>query len=233
MIGFGFSDKPTKYHYSIFDQADIIEALLAAKGVTVAHIFCHDYGDTVAQELLARFQEREANQFGIEIKSVCFLNGGLFPEVHRPLLIQKILMGPFGYLVSQLFSRKKLGANFRNTSGPATMPSEGELDSFWTLMISNGGKKVFHLLIRYIKERAENRERWVGALAEAKIPIRFINGSLDPISGKHMADRYKEIVPKPDVVDLEEIGHYPSFEEPELTFKHYQEFFDKVSRGLS
>ena len=57
-LGFGFSDKPRNYPYSILDQADLLEALLREKGITHVHIISHDYGDTVAQELLARFQER-------------------------------------------------------------------------------------------------------------------------------------------------------------------------------
>ena len=234
MIGYGFSDKPKRYSYSIFDQADIVESLLSAKGIDKVHIICHDYGDTVTQELIARHNEREAvrNQ-GLIILSVCMLNGGLFPEVHRPLFIQKILMGPFGYWVSKLFTKAKLARNLKNTSGSATEPSEEELDSFWELMVHNGGKEVFHLLIRYIKERAENRERWVGALMHTSLPLRFINGNVDPISGKHMADRYREIIPSPDVVDLEEIGHYPSFEAPAVVLRYYQEFRSKITKGSS
>ena len=30
----------------------------------------------------------------VQIASVCFLNGGLFAETHRPLLIQKVLLLP-------------------------------------------------------------------------------------------------------------------------------------------
>lgn len=229
MIGFGFSDKPSGYPYSIFDQADIIEALLASKEIDSVHILCHDYGDTVGQELVARFNERKRSQSdGITIKSVCMLNGGLFPEVHRPLLIQKVLMSPLGYFVSRMFTREKLGRNFRKTSGPQTQPSDEELNSFWELMTHNGGKEVFHLLIRYIKERAQNRDRWVGALQDADMPLRFINGSLDPISGKHMAERYKEIIPNPDVIELAEIGHYPSFEAPAIVLKHYLKFRDGI-----
>ena len=64
MIGFGFSAKPAKYLYSILDQADLIEALLAAKQIQSVKILSHDYGDTVAQELLARFNQRQEKQQG-------------------------------------------------------------------------------------------------------------------------------------------------------------------------
>lgn len=57
MIGFGFSDKPINYHYSIGDQADLQQALLTSLGISSIHLLAHDYGDTVAQELLARFED--------------------------------------------------------------------------------------------------------------------------------------------------------------------------------
>lgn len=225
MLGFGFSAKPKRYPYSIFAQADLVEQLLIEKQIKKVNILSHDYGDTVAQELLARFNDRFNNQEdGFDIKSICFLNGGLFPETHQPLLIQKILMSPMGYVVAQLFNRKKLGKNFKMIFGPETQPTEKELDDFWTLISNNGGKHIFHRLIRYMQERKDNRERWVGAIQKTSIPLRLIDGIYDPISGKNMTERYKEIIPKPDVVELDKIGHFPLVEAPELVLKHYLSF---------
>lgn len=225
MIGFGFSDKPRKYPYSIFDQADLIAHFLNSKRIKKVQILSHDYGDTVAQELLARYHDRIANkQDGLVIESLCFLNGGLFPETHQPLFIQKLLMTPIGSIVAQLFNREKLGKNFKRIFGPNTQPTEKELDEFWSLINTNGGKYVFHLLIRYMQERKDHRARWVGAIQHAKIPIRLIDGTFDPISGQHMANRYKQIIPNPDVVELTAIGHFPLIEAPDLVLKHYLEF---------
>ena len=97
MLGFGFSDKPNNHNYSIHGQADIVEALVTEKGLESFHVLAHDYGDTVAQELLAR--QLEGIGAG-EWLSCCFLNGGLFPETHRALFIQKILLSPIGGLLN-------------------------------------------------------------------------------------------------------------------------------------
>ncbi|NXN88093.1 MEST protein, partial [Bombycilla garrulus] len=55
-LGFGFSDKPRPHGYSIFEQAAIVEGLLRHLGLRHRRInlVSHDYGDTVAQELLHR-----------------------------------------------------------------------------------------------------------------------------------------------------------------------------------
>ena len=81
-----------------------------------------------------------------------------------------------------------------------------------------------HRLIRYIVERRENRSRWVGALQQANCPIRLIDGLDDPVSGKHMVERYRELIPRADVVELAGCGHYPQLEKPEDVLKKYAEF---------
>lgn len=228
MLGFGFSAKPRDYPYSILDQADLIEQLLASKDITKVKILSHDYGDTVAQELLARYNGRQENgKKSVELESICFLNGGLFPETHSPLLVQKLLMSPVGGLIGRLFTREKLAKNFRKIFGPHTQPTEEELDAFWELVSNSGGRYIFHLLIRYMQERRDHRERWVGAMQQAGIPLRLIDGVVDPISGKHMADRYRALIPSPDVVELEKIGHFPLIEAPEAVLEHYLAFLQE------
>lgn len=228
MIGFGYSAKPKKYHYHIHDQADLHEALLQYLGVERCHILAHDYGDTVVQELLARFQERKKeNQAGVHFQSICFLNGGLFPEMHYPRLIQKMLLSPFGYLLTPFIGRHTLQKNFNAIWGEEK-PSEQEIDEFYELLLYNDGKGRFHQLIHYITDRRQHRERWVNALIHAHIPIRLIDGALDPVSGIHMAEYYQEIIPHADVVVLEKVGHYPQTEAPQAVLKHYQAFLKLI-----
>ena len=62
MIGFGFSAKPKFFAYSIGAQADLFEAFLASRNVNEYAVIAHDYGDTVAQELLARHLQGSARQ---------------------------------------------------------------------------------------------------------------------------------------------------------------------------
>ena len=69
----------------IMKQTDAIELLLEDIGITEAHIFAHDIGDTIAQELLARKKEQKAK---VKWLSSVFMNGGMFPEVNRPRIIQ-------------------------------------------------------------------------------------------------------------------------------------------------
>ncbi|XP_006861203.1 PREDICTED: mesoderm-specific transcript homolog protein isoform X3 [Chrysochloris asiatica] len=102
-LGFGFSDKPRPHHYSIFEQASIVEALLRHLGLQNrrVNLLSHDYGDIVAQELLYRYKQNRSGR--LTIKSLCLSNGGIFPETHRPLLLQKLLKD--GGLLSPILTR--------------------------------------------------------------------------------------------------------------------------------
>jgi pimeloyl-ACP methyl ester carboxylesterase len=218
MLGFGFSDKPVRYPYSIADQADLHEALLRAAGIERYAILAHDYGVTVAEELLARREELRGHGDGApDLERVCFLNGGLFPESHRPLLIQRLMLTPLGPLLARLMTERTFARSFKRVFGPHTQPTAEQLGEFWELVRSQGGRRMFHALFHYIPERRVHRERWVGALVRSRVPCRLVNGPEDPVSGAHLAARYRELVPRADVVSLPGIGHYPHVEAPEAT----------------
>ena len=230
MIGFGLSAKPANYSYSLMDQATLVESFLSAEGVASYHLLAHDYGDTVAQELLARQREPGPRP---RLVSVAFLNGGLFPETHRPVLVQKLLLSPLGPLVSRLTTRAKVAQSMRKIFGPMTQPDEALIDAFWQLITRNHGLSVAPKLIRYIVERREHRERWVGAMQQARIPLKLINGMADPVSGQHMAARYEELILQADVTLLENIGHYPQIEAPDAVLAAYLAFRHRVDRNAA
>ncbi|MFC4525128.1 alpha/beta hydrolase [Dyella halodurans] len=226
MIGFGFSAKPAGYAYSLMDQATLVASFLANEGVEKYHLLAHDYGDSVAQELLARQQESGR---GPRLRSAAFLNGGLFPETHRPVPVQKLLLSPLGPLVARMTTRATVAQSMRKIFGPATQPDQALIDAFWNLMTHNNGLAVAPRLIRYIIERREHRERWVGAMQHARIPLKLINGTADPVSGQHMAARYEELIPQPDVTLLENVGHYPQIEAPDAVLAAYLAFRQRIA----
>ncbi|MCB0636843.1 MAG: alpha/beta hydrolase [Lewinella sp.] len=225
-IGFGFSDKPRRYDYRLTDQADLVEALLADQGWGRAHLLVHDYGVSVAQELLAR---QAAGMAKVDILSVAFLNGGLFPEAHRPRPIQRALLGPLGFLLTPFLNKRKLRKNFNEIFGPDTQPSDAEIDGFYRLIDARKGQYIFHRLIRYMEDRYEHGERWKQALIETTVPLCLLNGGADPVSGKHLANFFADLVPAAKVVIWEDIGHYPQVEVPEQVLAAYFEF----QRGLT
>lgn len=227
MLGFGFSDKPQDHSYSIIEQADLIQGWLEQMGVERVHVFAHDYGATVTQELLARDRE---GSLGFRIESVALMNAALFPEVHQPILIQKLLLGPLGALVSRGLTRRVFESSLGRIFGTATQPTRRDIEDFWQLLIHNNGRGVIHRIIHYMEERRVHRHRWVGALQAMRQPIQLIWGGADPVSGQIMARRYRELVSEQGIALLDNIGHYPHFEAPAETLQHYLAFRRRIAR---
>ena len=227
MIGYGFSAKPLDFDYTTFNQVNVLQALLEHLKIKKIHILAHDYGNTITLELLARAEEKRL-RFSME--TICFLNGALFPETHRPILAQKILASPIGFLFGRFISDTKFKKSLASIFGRNTQPTTKELDEFMQVFKSGGGRRIAHKLIRYMTERQTNRARWVGALERMRQPFRFINGSADPVSGRHLVERFRQIVPhQTDIIELENIGHFPHFEAPESVLKLFFEFHQNIS----
>jgi pimeloyl-ACP methyl ester carboxylesterase len=60
-------------------------------------------------------------------------------------------------------------------------------------------------------------------------PFRFINGLADKVSGRHLVERFREVVAhQKDIVELEDVGHYPHFEVPETVLRKFFEFHESI-----
>lgn len=213
--GFGYSAKPDDDTYSIRNQADMIEDLILSRGVKSAQFIVHDYGASVGQELLARQMDGSGR---VKISSIVFLNGAIFPDEHRPRFIQTMLLSPLGGLVNSFAGYSTYRDGLRKVLGKNEAVSDAELQAHWYLLNHPNDSRLVHRLIHFIPDAARDGERWVRALVENKLPVRVINGSLDPVSGRHVADRYRREIERrdrsADVIDLTGVGHYPQLEDP-------------------
>lgn len=224
-ITISFHKLQTNFGYPVTFQADIVEALVARLKITDLDILAHDYGDTVAQELLARFND---NGLKFDIKSVTLLNGGIFPRKHIPILGQKLLRTPFlKLLFSKLSNFYFFRASLNQVFG-SNKPTAVEMDDMWAQQRYLNGYLVKTELLTYIDQRFQNEERWVGALVKYSTtkPIHLIAGPADPIN-PHLCDNFKKIVAlgSCDVL-AENISHYPQLEDPKGLLKFYFAFLD-------
>jgi pimeloyl-ACP methyl ester carboxylesterase len=210
-LGFGASDKPPEHEYSLIEQADLVEALWASEGVAATTLVAHDYGVSVAQELLAR---RAEGALAVDVAALHLLNGGLYPDVHRPQPVQEALLDPEqGPQLSAAMTGELFVQSLRPTFAEDYDPTEDSAD-IWRAMSRDGGALLAHRLIRYLLDRRANERRWVSALETTDVPLRFVWGMLDPVSGAHMAERIRERLPEAPFVALDDVAHWPPLEAP-------------------
>ncbi len=210
-LGFGASEKPVEHRYSLHEQADLVEALWAAEGIGETVLVAHDYGVSVAQELLARAGE---GSLRVELRHAHFMNGGLYPELHRPQPLQTALLDPEqGPQISRLVTEELFIAGLAPTFAPGYDAARDSKD-IWAATSNDGGERIGHLLIRYISDRERHGERWTAALEATDVPLGFAWGMLDPVSGAHMAERIRERLPGAPFLAMDGVAHWPPLEAP-------------------
>lgn len=210
-LGFGASEKPADHDYSIHEQADLVTALWEHNRITSTVLVAHDYAVSVAQELLARHAE---GALRVDLVGVHLLNGGLYPDVYRPQPGQLALLDPVqGPQISANIDEQLWSMALTSTFAES-FDASADLADIWSSMSRDDGHLIIHRLIRYMNDRSTHAERWVGALESTDIPLSFIWGMLDPISGAHMAARIRERLPDAPFLALEDVSHWPALEAP-------------------
>ncbi|ESO84297.1 hypothetical protein LOTGIDRAFT_222143 [Lottia gigantea] len=227
-LGFGFSEKPVSYNYTITEQADISLYLLQHLQVHKVHLLSHDYGDTVALEILARLKKNEIK--GVTIKSLSMLNGGIFQDTHHPRFLQKVLLYPvLGRFLSKFVFYNIFSIGFSEVFG-TNKPTADEMWEFWVCLRYKDGTGVLADVINFLPERKKYNERWVGALKSIDIPVQMIYGPADPVNPSPQFNQvFKKLVPQHKLVELDsKIGHYPQWEDPARVAAEFIKFVQSV-----
>jgi pimeloyl-ACP methyl ester carboxylesterase len=210
-LGYGASDKPNPYQYSVAESADIVEDLVAHLGVKSARLVIHDYGGIVGQELVDRANKGE---LGFEVDSIVMLNCGIVYSAYRPTRQQKLLiMRVVGKLLASRVSAARVHSLLDAVRGSKL--TDAEFDDLWLGMSRQNGQKLWHLLIKYNAERAIHHRRWEAALATWDGPLHLVWGLDDPVSGRHVLEQAAKVLPHATVTELAGVGHYPQSEAPQ------------------
>lgn len=212
-LGFGLSDKPVEYSYALFEQADLALAVWRDAGISSVQVFAHDYGTSIATELLAR---HERSLCPVEFDGMILCNGSVHIELAKLRIIQVLLRSRLtGPYVAQLTSKRVFARNMRKLWSDPVLLTDDDLDVMWELLIGDGGRGVLHRITQYLRDRQLYWHRWVGALQTTSLPLGFIWGADDPIVGADVARVHHEEAEGSRLEILEGVGHYPMLEAPE------------------
>lgn len=217
--GFGDSDPLEPYDYD--RQVELALAVAAHARLERPVLVAHDYGVSVAQELLAR------GPASLAIAGVVYLNGGIEPVLHRPIAIQRLLAGPLGAVLGPLLIHKATFA--RSMARILEVRQRFDTNEHWKAVSARGSHRRAHALLHYIAERRRRRERWVEAFANPDTPVALAWGELDPVSGSHVLAWAKQQRPDASVLSLA-VGHYPQIEAASEVASFIARFAERISR---
>lgn len=208
--GYGASDKPHPYRYSVAESADVVEDLAAHLQLASVCLVAHDYGGIVAQELVDRAVR---GRLTFDLDSIVVLNSGIVYSAYRPTRLQKALALPIiGRLIAARITAQRVRSGLDAVRGaPLT---DAEFDNLWLGMSRADGHRLAHLLIGYNAERAVHHGRWEAAMSRWRGPLHLVWGLDDPVSGRHVLDEAVRVLPDAEVTALTGVGHYPQSEAP-------------------
>lgn len=214
-LGFGLSEKPLDYSYSLLEQAEVALGIWKALGIDRGHVVAHDYGTSVATELCARAAR---GVLPFRMSSVTFCNGSMLLELAKLRVTQKLLRNQtIGPLFARLSSYRMFRLQMRRILARPEAVTERELELHWWLISSSEGRLRLPRISTYLDERVRFRQRWVGSLGQlavAGVPVRVVWARKDPIAIPLIAERVAEmsgVTPR----WLDDLGHYPMLESPE------------------
>jgi len=223
--GYGLSDKPAAYSYSLFQQTDVVEGLAKALAITEAHIVSHDVGTSVHTEALAREQE---GGLPFRIVSSTFLNGSMLQDMATITPFQKLLASnetlPQAIAICENMSANYIAGLKSVMKRPDCLTTDDATVMNELLAYQDGNRRLPALSL-YMRERYIHRGRWIGAL-QAASPVQFIWADGDPVANVEMGRALAKEVPQAKYTELAGLGHFLLMEDPQMVAKHVRKFVD-------
>lgn len=226
-LGFGLSEKPEDYGYSLFEQADTVVEVARAVGLSRAHLWAHDMGTSVTTELLAR---RERGLLPLALASVTLMNGSVHIELAHLTPGQQVLRSPLGKVFAKLSTKRVFELQMRRTF--AKQPDRETLDAMWQLLSRDGGGERMAQTIAYIEERWRYERRWIGALERCEVPVLVAWGKRDPVAVVAIAEKLAREIPGAQKEIWEELGHWPQVEDAERVVRTVEGFWGVLEHRL-
>ncbi len=226
-LGLGLSDKPDDFSYSLLEQADTALILWKQLKLNHVHLLAHDYGTSIATEIIARIN---MGLESIQLKSITIGNGSMLIEMAQLLITQRLLKhDTWGPLLANLSNKAIFINSFKKLWADKSKINYKEFDVLWEMMTYGDGRKVLPRITKYIDERKKFWHRWIGGLSRTDMHINLIWADKDPVAVIDMAYELEKKINSNTLKILPNVGHYPMLEAPEMYAEAVMEGINKTA----
>jgi pimeloyl-ACP methyl ester carboxylesterase len=204
MPGFGQSDRPSNFDYSVPGYARHLVALIEKLGVRKAHLVLHDFGGPWG---LAWALANPA-----ALASLTLINTGVLPGYSWHYLAPIWRMPVLG----EIFMASTTRAGFHlllKHGNPRGLPKPF-IDSMYD-HFDSGTKRAVLRLYRASNNPGEMAAQFGDAFRSWTCPVQVIWGRADPYLPVRYSYRQLEFFPKAKITVLEGSGHWPYADDPE------------------
>ncbi|HWC37975.1 MAG TPA: alpha/beta hydrolase [Acidimicrobiales bacterium] len=223
--GYGFSDKPLGWGYSLMRDAELLEHYVTeVLGLDSMIMLAHDRGSSVAMIHSTNGQSR------VSLEHLFITNGNIFLPLSNLTEAQRRMLDPrTGPAMLAQATPEQLALGMGQTMyTPPRGPDDPEIQALRAIFAHGEGVRVLHETIQYLVERSQAEDSWLKALAALAVPTTFIWGVYDRVSPPRVVSYIwnEYMMRKPGRNSLylvPDANHYLQNDQPEAlvdTFQH-------------
>ena len=234
--GYGFSDKPRGWGYSLQRDAQLLEHYVAdVLGLRSMTMLAHDRGTSVAMIHTTGTTSR------VDLEHLFLTNANIFLPLSVLTQFQRIALDPETgpALLAQATPEQLAAGMGQATFTPPRGPEDPEVQALAAIFAHDGGVEILHETIQYLVERSQDEDSWLLALAALEIPTTFAWGVYDTVSPPRVVsyvwNHYMMNKPgRNSLYFIPDANHYLQNDRPDAlveTFLHALEASDDVQPG--
>jgi pimeloyl-ACP methyl ester carboxylesterase len=234
--GFGFSDKPLGWGYSLMRDAEVLEYYVAeVLGLESMILYAHDRGSSVAMIHTTSGESR------VNLEHLFLTNANIFLPMSNLTEVQRVMLDPeTGPAALAQATPEQLAEGMgRATYTPPRGADDPEVQALTAIFSHGEGLKVLHETIQYLVERSQDEASWLKALAALDVPTTFIWGVYDTVSPPRVVSYVwnEYMMKKPgrnSLYFIPDANHYLQNDQPDAlveTFLHALEAPEDSSPG--
>ena len=177
--GFGFSDKPLGWGYSLMRDAEVLDHYISeVLGLESMIMLAHDRGSSVAMIHTTNGGSR------VRLDHLFITNGNIFLPMSNLTQAQRLMLDPeTGPVLLAQGTPEQLAVGMgQATYSPPRGADDPEIEALVAIFSHGEGLKVLYETIQYLVERSEDEDAWLKALAAMDVPTTFIWGVYDTVS---------------------------------------------------
>lgn len=190
--GYGFSQKPPGWGYSLVRDAELLDFYVRdVIGATSVSVLAHDRGSSVALNYLlgaGKAPDRAATPM---VERLVLTNGNIFLPLSNLTTFQRLVLdaATAPAVLGRLTSEMLAGGMGSTMFSPPRPPDHPDVAALTATFAHDDGVKVLHETIQYLVERARHEREWLDLLAATDVPTTLIWGLLDTVSPPRVAAR--------------------------------------------
>jgi pimeloyl-ACP methyl ester carboxylesterase len=185
--GYGFSDKPQGWGYSLARDEELIEFYLAEViGADTGVIAAHDRGDSVALLHATRCAQGRS---AMRLEHLVLSNGNIFLPLSNLTAAQRLMLDEQSWpqIAAVLTASGLATALGASMFTPPRTDKDPEVEALSAVFGHDDGIKVLHETIQYLIERARDEQAWLAELSQAQFPVTMVWGLCDTVAPPRVA----------------------------------------------